>query len=224
MRFAYTLLAAAVAFAPTVLGHAAIATSANTAKTIVRSDVTRGSTTACPAFKGPAGTPAVITNGAVTLTGVNFNGGTDGGLDFKAALSTTGPTGTFKAVTVTTNGPANPPAVTSASLVVQIPAGTDCSKGNCQLALDSNGGFGNCVAISGTSGNVAAAAGAGAAAATTTTAAAAAAATGKKHHHHKSHKAAATAAPAAAAKKGKNAKKAREHARDFTGSDVELME
>jgi len=236
---AFFAAAIAVTFVAQAHAHAAIATSNATLQTIKRSDVTSTkSVQSCPAFKGPAGTPAVIKNGAVQLFAASFNGGTDGSLDFKAALSTTGAANSFKALTVTTNGPNSPPAAQQVPLTVAIPAGTDCTAAPCTIALQSGGNFGNCVQISGSTAAAAAASNGTAAAATSVAAASSATAAAG------SNSTAATAAKAAAAKKKKTGKKgkktgakktgakkaaaakktkaARAHARDFEG--IELME
>jgi len=237
---AFFAAAIAVTFVAQAHAHAAIATSNATLQTIKRSDVTSTkSVQSCPAFKGPAGTPAVIKNGAVQLFAASFNGGTDGSLDFKAALSTTGAANSFKALTVTTNGPNSPPAAQQVPLTVAIPAGTDCTAAPCTIALQSGGNFGNCVQISGSTAAAAAASNVTAAAATSVAAASSATAAAGTNST------AATAAKAAAAKKktgkkGKKGKKtgaktgakkaatakkataARAHARDFEG--IELME
>lgn len=236
---AFFAAAIAVTFVAQAHAHAAIATSNATLQTIKRSDVTSTkSVQSCPAFKGPAGTPAVIKNGAVQLFAASFNGGTDGSLDFKAALSTTGAANSFKALTVTTNGPNSPPAAQQVPLTVAIPAGTDCTAAPCTIALQSGGNFGNCVQISGSTAAAAAASNGTAAAATSVAAASSATAAAG------SNSTAATAAKATAAKKKKTGKKgkktgakktgakkaaaakktkaARAHARDFEG--IELME
>jgi len=148
-------LAAALTLASSVSAHSGITGSTQAQTALQRSQVTRGSSTSCPKSSANVGAPAEITNGVVTLFAKSFNGGTDGGLQYTMGLSVTGPTGTFKPVTVTQQGPANPPAATEATVKVAIPPGTDCSKGQCTLAADSNGGFGNCVQITGTSGSVA---------------------------------------------------------------------
>jgi len=158
--------------------HSAIATSKATLATIQRSDVTKAnSVNSCPNFKGPAGSPAVIQNGSVALFAQSFNGGTDGSLQYKAAVSTAADPTTFTPVTLSTNGPNSPPGSQEADLAVTIPASVDCTKG-CTVALQSGGNFGNCVQIvdnsaAAAAGTTAAAADTTAAAADTTTAAAA---------------------------------------------------
>jgi len=150
--------------------HSAIATSKATLATIQRSDVTKAnSVNSCPNFKGPAGSPAVIQNGSVALFAQSFNGGTDGSLQYKAAVSTAADPTTFTPVTLSTNGPNSPPGSQEADLAVTIPSSVDCTKG-CTVALQSGGNFGNCVQIVD---NSAAAAASTTAAAVDTTAAAA---------------------------------------------------
>jgi len=79
----------------------------------------------------------------------NFNAGKDGSTFFNATLSPTGAAGSFAtALKITQNGVEAPTGNINSTLVVAIPAGTDCSAAPCTLAFKSDGGFGNCVQIS----------------------------------------------------------------------------
>jgi len=211
----FALAALASSLVMNVSGHFLIAATQADADSLARSDVTKGSTTKCTSTLGGA---ATIANGVVSLVGKNFNGGGDGSTFITAGLSTTGATGKFSPVTVTTNGDKAPTAVGSVPLAVDL-GGADCSAGQCVLAMASTANFGNCVALA-ASGSGAAAGTTTAAADTTTTAAAdttaaatttAAAGTtttaaATKHHHHKV--AGGAAGAGAAAKAAKAAAKA----------------
>lgn len=193
-----------------VSGHAIIAADQGTLDGLRRGDVTRGNLQRCSNFAG-AGT-ATIQNGAVNLVAKNFNGGRDGSTQFQAALSTTGRNGDFQEVDVTTNGVAAPNGNIESPITVAIPAGTDCSGGNCVLTFRSAGGFGNCVDVAANAvagGNAGAGAGAGAGAATTTATSATTTATGRRRKGNgrgrNRNGTAAAAAAAAAAGRNRNA-------------------
>jgi len=219
----FTLAVTASTLILNVSAHARVAATQAAASALTRNDVTSGSTTSCTSLESAA---ATISGSQVNAVVVSFNGGGDGSTFVAAGLSTTGQTGTFTPVNVTTNGNQNPSAATTSNIVVTMPAGTDCSTGNCFLAFKTTAGFGDCLAVTGSASGAAAAdttaaSETTAAAATTDTTAAsttsAAGAAVTHHHHHHGTTAAGAAAQAEKAAKlkaeGKNGKRERPHAR-----------
>ncbi|KAF8592117.1 hypothetical protein K439DRAFT_1256837, partial [Ramaria rubella] len=93
-----------------------------------------------------------VNNGTVTLTAINFNGGTDGSRSFSAKISADGTTNNMVPAQVITNGDVSPTGPGSQPIVVQMPNGIQCTGGQtgnlCLLAMVSAGGFGNCAVVS----------------------------------------------------------------------------
>ncbi|CAE6463530.1 unnamed protein product [Rhizoctonia solani] len=93
-----------------------------------------------------------MTGTSFTATSINFNAKQDGSMQFTASVDTTGTGKSFKAATITKNGPNAPPKVgQTAQLSVSLPAGTICkggaSKDLCLVSFKSSSGFGNCVVV-----------------------------------------------------------------------------
>ncbi|KAG8717330.1 hypothetical protein FRC11_003775 [Ceratobasidium sp. 423] len=155
MFFSKSLLVVA-ALAAQVLGHAVVQPVMGVNGKAVRADTQR------PSTAKPCGNTAlskIDSSQSIAMTGtsfsadaVNFNANKDGSLEFTASVDPTGTGKSFKAATITTNGPAAPPKVgTNAQLSVSLPAGTTCSGGAtkdlCLVSFKSASGFGNCVVV-----------------------------------------------------------------------------
>ncbi|CAE6494583.1 unnamed protein product [Rhizoctonia solani] len=155
MFFSKSLLVVA-ALAAQVLGHAVVQPVMGVNGKAVRANTQR------PSTAKPCGNTALtkidgsqsiaMTGTSFTADAVNFNANKDGSLQFTASVDPTGTGKSFKAATITTNGPAAPPKVgTTAQLSVNLPAGTVCSGGaskdSCLVSFKSASGFGNCVVV-----------------------------------------------------------------------------
>ncbi|CCO36344.1 hypothetical protein BN14_10478 [Rhizoctonia solani AG-1 IB] len=93
-----------------------------------------------------------MTGTTFTATSINFNAKKDGSMQFTAQVDTTGTGKSFKAATITKNGPDAPPKVgQTAQLSVSLPEGTSCTGGAsgdlCLVSFKSSSGFGNCVVV-----------------------------------------------------------------------------
>jgi len=186
-------------------GHALIEPPIGITGTFARSDVTRPSTASpCDAGVNVASALAKSTvvqadaTGAFTVNVQNFNAGADGSTSVTAKVDPTAVGTTFTdAVTIGTNGDADPTTVGTAKVSATLPPGTVCTgganKATCLVQFTTTAGFGNCVAVTTSTAGAAPAAAAPAAAAPAAAAPAAADAT--------------TAKPAGAAKAGKKAGK-----------------
>jgi len=141
-----------------VHAHAAIAPALGVSGTPVRNDVQR------PSTKSPCGTVDIAStldtstpvqaaaDGTFKVTVTDFNAGADGSRSVSAEVDPTGVGSSFKAVTVSTNGNANPTTVGSDTVVASLPSGTTCSGGKagnlCLVSFKTTAGFGNCVVVS----------------------------------------------------------------------------
>lgn len=148
---------ALLAVASQVQAHCIFTPALGVSGTPVRNDVQR------PSAANPCGTvsladidtstAAVATNGLFNVLATNFNGGVDGATALKSAtVDTTGTGKSFPGtVTIVKNGNPNPAGVAPATLQLQLPAGTTCTggttKNKCLVAVVSDGGFGNCLAV-----------------------------------------------------------------------------
>jgi len=94
-------------------------------------------------------------DGTVKMTATSFDSGTDGSREITAVKVDSSGTGQqFKAApanAIITNGDASPTQAGSQAITMQMPAGTTCSGGKsknlCMVALQTKGGFGNCVVV-----------------------------------------------------------------------------
>jgi len=94
-------------------------------------------------------------DGTVKMTATGFDSGTDGSREITAVKVDSSGTGQqFKAApanAIITNGDASPTQAGSQAITMQMPAGTTCSGGKsknlCMVALQTKGGFGNCVVV-----------------------------------------------------------------------------
>ncbi|KAG8787498.1 hypothetical protein FRC12_015501 [Ceratobasidium sp. 428] len=155
MFFAKSLIVVA-ALAAHVLGHAMVSPALGVAGTPKRSDTQR------PSTANPCGKIAVSkidSSKSITMTGnsftaeaTNFNKAKDGSMLFTAEVDPSGTGKSFKAATITKNGPAAPKTVgETAQLSVSLPTGTQCTGGAsgdlCMVSFKSASGFGNCVVV-----------------------------------------------------------------------------
>ncbi|CAE6421349.1 unnamed protein product [Rhizoctonia solani] len=155
MFFSKTLIVVA-ALAAQVLAHAVVQPVMGVNGKAVRADTQR------PSTAKPCGNTAIskldssqsiaMTGTTFTATSTNFNAKKDGSMLFTAEVDPTGTGKSFKAATITKNGPDAPPKVgETAELSVSLPAGTKCTGGankdSCLVSFKSSSGFGNCVVV-----------------------------------------------------------------------------
>jgi len=151
-----TFLVSAVVLALSlqVNAHCEITPALGTGATPARKDVQR------PSAAKPCGNVAISTQaldtatpvvadaqGNMVVTATSFNGGTDGGRQVTLQVDPTGTGKSFQAVTIATNGVANPPGPGSQQITFNMGA-IKCTGGTagnlCLMAFKTNGGFGNC--------------------------------------------------------------------------------
>lgn len=143
-----------------VTSHAIVTPALGVKGTAVRADVQR------PSSAKPCGanvndisnaidsamTVAVNANGSFHVTGTSFNGGTDGSLQFKGQVDSSGNGTHFVSMPITMNGNNSPPGAESTMMVASLPPGTKCTGGKtgnlCLAQFISGAGFGNCVVLS----------------------------------------------------------------------------
>ncbi|KAJ1302346.1 hypothetical protein OPQ81_001161 [Rhizoctonia solani] len=155
MFFSKSLIVVA-ALAAQVLGHAVVEPVMGVNGKPVRANTQR------PSNAKPCGNTALSTinsSQTIAMTGTtftaeatNFNANKDGSMQFTASVDASGSGKSFKAATITKNGPNAPPKVgQTAQISVSLPAGTVCSGGNskdlCLVSFKSASGFGNCVVV-----------------------------------------------------------------------------
>ncbi|CAE6366564.1 unnamed protein product [Rhizoctonia solani] len=155
MFFAKSLVVVA-ALAAQVLCHSVVQPVMGINGKAVRSDTQR------PSNAKPCGNTALskidssqvvtMTGTSFTATSINFNAKQDGSMQFTASVDATGTGKSFKAATITKNGPNAPPKVgQTAEIDVSLPEGTTCnggaSKDLCLVSFKSSSGFGNCVVV-----------------------------------------------------------------------------
>ena len=164
MFFSKSLIVVA-ALAAQVLGHAVVQPVMGVSGQAVRSNTQR------PSNAKPCGNTAIskmassstisMTGNTFTATATNFNAARDGSMQFTAQVDATGTGKSFKAATITKNGPLAPKKVgETAQLSVSLPAGTKCTGGAtgdmCLVSFKSASGFGNCVVVKQAGGGAAA--------------------------------------------------------------------
>jgi len=143
-----------------VTSHAIVTPSLGVVGTAVRADVQRPSSarpcgaavTDISTAIDSAMTVVVNANGSFSVNGTSFNGGTDGSLQFKAQVDSSGNGTNFVSMPINVNGNNSPPGAESTVIVASIPPGTKCTGGKtgnlCLAQFISGAGFGNCVAVS----------------------------------------------------------------------------
>ncbi|KAG9115474.1 hypothetical protein FRC07_007533 [Ceratobasidium sp. 392] len=154
MFFAKSLIVVA-ALAAHVLGHAVVQPVMGVAGTPKRSDTQR------PSTANPCGKTAISKMGSsqsiamsgttFTAKATNFNAKKDGSMLFSAQVDPTGTGKSFKAVTITKNGPAAPAEVGETANITVDMKGVECkggpNKDSCMVSFKSASGFGNCVVV-----------------------------------------------------------------------------
>jgi len=143
-----------------VTSHAIVTPALGVNGTAIRADVQR------PSSASPCGadvtdistaidaamTVVVNANGSFQVNGTSFNGGTDGSLQFKGQVDSSGNGTHFVSMPINVNGNNSPPGAESTMIAASLPPGTKCTGGKtgnlCLAQFISGAGFGNCVVVS----------------------------------------------------------------------------